>query len=255
MNGGASPFLVKMELNRRGILASAGFEEIAANMHSPPRPRSPMPAFPPAIGTQSHAAAISSNRSSSRDLARRVLTAPFRGLWTLACLLGRLGFSLLKVVAVLAVAAVILVVVVQSAVLSPQKAQPAERVISGAAKAPQPPTESRRPTAWIGVYLDDLSTDVAPSFGLPPGAGAYVVNVVEGGPAASWNILAGDIVLAIGGRPVWGAADAAGLIAVADVGRQLPIDIARGPNRYTSHPVPLRARERPETDAPAHRRF
>ncbi len=58
----------------------------------------------------------------------------------------------------------------------------------------------RRP--WLGASLTEVNPEIANAVGLDRAAGALVSSVIEGGPAASGGLKAGDIVLSVDGKDV-----------------------------------------------------
>ncbi len=55
---------------------------------------------------------------------------------------------------------------------------------------------------WIGVEAQEISAELAESFGLPDTNGALIAGVLRGSPADSGGIKPGDILLAVGGHAV-----------------------------------------------------
>ncbi|EXI74819.1 MAG TPA: trypsin-like peptidase domain-containing protein [Candidatus Accumulibacter phosphatis] len=55
---------------------------------------------------------------------------------------------------------------------------------------------------WIGVEAQEITIDLAESFGLPDTSGALIAGVLRGSPADAGGIKPGDILLAIDGRLV-----------------------------------------------------
>ncbi|MBL8981202.1 MAG: trypsin-like peptidase domain-containing protein [Gemmatimonadetes bacterium] len=55
---------------------------------------------------------------------------------------------------------------------------------------------------WIGVEAQEITIDLAESFGLPDTSGALIAGVLRSSPADAGGIKPGDILLAVGGRPV-----------------------------------------------------
>jgi Do/DeqQ family serine protease len=55
---------------------------------------------------------------------------------------------------------------------------------------------------WIGVEAQEITIDLAESFGLPDTRGALIAGVLRGGPADAGGIKPGDILLAVAGRAV-----------------------------------------------------
>ena len=55
---------------------------------------------------------------------------------------------------------------------------------------------------WIGVEAQEISPELAESFGLPDTEGAMIAGVVRGSPADAAGIRPGDVLLAVDGKPV-----------------------------------------------------
>lgn len=55
---------------------------------------------------------------------------------------------------------------------------------------------------WLGVVIQDISYDLAESFGLEKPQGALVANVDPKGPGAKGGLLAGDIILEVNGQQI-----------------------------------------------------
>ncbi|WP_420473723.1 DegQ family serine endoprotease [Noviherbaspirillum sp. ST9] len=79
----------------------------------------------------------------------------------------------------------------------------------------------------IGVQVQELTRELAASFGLQEPRGALVAQVEEGGPAAKAGLQAGDIVMALNGQPVQRSADLARLVAGTKPGTTVTADIWR----------------------------
>lgn len=55
---------------------------------------------------------------------------------------------------------------------------------------------------WIGVEAQEITGELAESFGLPDTDGALIAGVVRGSPADKAGIRPGDVLLAVAGKPV-----------------------------------------------------
>lgn len=55
---------------------------------------------------------------------------------------------------------------------------------------------------WIGVEAQEITPELAESFGLPDFEGALIAGVVRGSPADSAGIRPGDVLLSVDGKPV-----------------------------------------------------
>jgi len=58
---------------------------------------------------------------------------------------------------------------------------------------------------WIGVEIQELTSELAESFGLPEAGGALVAGVLRGGPAERGGLRPGDVLMRLDDRPVSGA--------------------------------------------------
>jgi serine protease Do len=74
---------------------------------------------------------------------------------------------------------------------------------------------------YLGVTVSDLSSDLAQGFGLPEGTrGAIVQNVQAKAPAAKAGVKAGDVVVALNGKPVESSSQLTrGVAAIAPGGK------------------------------------
>ncbi|KPV41697.1 serine peptidase [Thiohalorhabdus denitrificans] len=55
---------------------------------------------------------------------------------------------------------------------------------------------------WLGVYIQDVSPDLAESFGMDKPVGALVARVVEDSPAAESGLRSGDVIVEVDGEEV-----------------------------------------------------
>jgi putative serine protease PepD len=90
---------------------------------------------------------------------------------------------------------------------------------------------------WIGVTFDTIgSASAAVQVGLPPDTrGAGAVAVFAPSPAATAGVREGDVVVAVGGRPVRSAEAMSKAVAAAKPGDSLVLDVVdqSGPRRVT----------------------
>jgi serine protease Do len=83
----------------------------------------------------------------------------------------------------------------------------------------------------IGVQVQELTLDLATSFGLKDAEGALIAAVEADGPAAQAGIQPGDVVLAIDDKPVATSADLARIIASTKPGTTVSADLWRKTER------------------------
>jgi serine protease Do len=79
----------------------------------------------------------------------------------------------------------------------------------------------------IGVLAQELTIDLAASFGLKEPAGALVASVEKGSPAEKAGIVPGDVILSFGGKPVQSSADLARLVGNTRPGTKVPLEVWR----------------------------
>ena len=89
----------------------------------------------------------------------------------------------------------------------------------------------RRP--WFGARLQQVTSDIAESLGLPRPAGALVASVDERGPAAKAGLRRGDLITAVGGQQI-DDPDAFGYrFATRPIGGTVPVTVLRGGREIT----------------------
>ncbi|MDB5762222.1 MAG: DegQ family serine endoprotease [Herminiimonas sp.] len=94
----------------------------------------------------------------------------------------------------------------------------------------------------IGVQAQELTSELAASFGLKDISGALVVMLEKGGPADKAGILPGDVIRAFDGKPVQTSADLARLVAGTKPGATVTVDVWR---KGVSKPVQVTVAELP----------
>lgn len=80
---------------------------------------------------------------------------------------------------------------------------------------------------WIGIESQDITPELADSFGLAKRSGAIIAGVVRGGPADRAGILPGDILVAVGGEQVADTSEMLNLIAQLAPGAKTTMTILR----------------------------
>jgi serine protease Do len=89
--------------------------------------------------------------------------------------------------------------------------------------------------AWLGVRIRDLSeqemNEIASRHGIREGFGVFIVEVMEGTPAAKAGLVNGDLVVALEDRPVTETRLLQRLIASAGAGREVRLTVLRAEGR------------------------
>ncbi|MBI2963167.1 MAG: Do family serine endopeptidase [Deltaproteobacteria bacterium] len=81
---------------------------------------------------------------------------------------------------------------------------------------------------WLGVVMQDVTPDLARSFGLPSEQGALVSDIYRGGPAHRAGIRRGDVIVGFDGRPVKNSRELSRWAAEVPLGHSVKIDVVRG---------------------------
>ena len=80
---------------------------------------------------------------------------------------------------------------------------------------------------WLGVSIQDVSNDLAESFGLDRPRGALIAQVMEDSPAAKAGLEASDVVLAFDGRGIEEAGDLPRIVGMTKPGTKVSMEVWR----------------------------
>ena len=86
---------------------------------------------------------------------------------------------------------------------------------------------------WLGVFIQEVTQDIAESLGLEEAAGALVSNVTAGGPAEAGNIEAGDVIISFDGKKIERMRDLPRIVAETDVDKQVDVEVVRNSKQIT----------------------
>lgn len=86
---------------------------------------------------------------------------------------------------------------------------------------------------WLGVGIQDLSPELANSFGLDRARGALINQVLPGSPAEQAGLRRGDILLELNGHAIRNASDLQLRIASTTAGTTVPLKILRDGGEMT----------------------
>jgi serine protease DegS len=81
---------------------------------------------------------------------------------------------------------------------------------------------------WLGIEAQDLTPELADSFGLPDTNGTLIAGILRGGPADKAGIEPGDIIQSINGQNVPSSRSAMNYIAQSGPNTELEIRGLRG---------------------------
>ena len=92
--------------------------------------------------------------------------------------------------------------------------------------------------AWMGVFLADLTPEMAAEFNLPVREGVIIQHVAEDSPAYTAGITPGDIVLSMAGEKVANVSELLRLLRTETrVGQEVEVEIFSDGSRKTVHMV------------------
>ncbi|RON00523.1 DegQ family serine endoprotease [Pseudomonas brassicacearum] len=80
---------------------------------------------------------------------------------------------------------------------------------------------------WLGVVIQEVSKDLAESFGLEKPAGALVAQIQDGGPASKGGLQVGDVILSMNGQPIIMSADLPHLVGALKAGEKAKLEVIR----------------------------
>lgn len=111
--------------------------------------------------------------------------------------------------------------------------------------------------SWIGIRIQEISPDLAHSYGLPQAAGALVSQVVPDSPAQHAGLKEGDVVLKFDGRKVNSSNDLPLFASMAGVGRNVVLNVWRERKeinlslRLSEYPEEIASARAPQTNSDA----
>lgn len=80
---------------------------------------------------------------------------------------------------------------------------------------------------WLGVAIQEITKELADSFGMKSTAGALIAGVEKNGPADKAGIESGDVVLKFDGKPIATSSDLPRAVGQAKPGKDVPVEILR----------------------------
>jgi serine protease Do len=86
---------------------------------------------------------------------------------------------------------------------------------------------------WMGVNIQAVGADLASTFGLSEGKGAYVSAVTAGSPAEKAGLQPEDVILSADGREIQDNSDLSRYIASKGPGTAVKLEVLRGKDRKT----------------------
>jgi serine protease Do len=92
---------------------------------------------------------------------------------------------------------------------------------------PQLKNKGQVTRGWLGVSIQDITPELAKSFGLREKKGALVADVVKDGPAEKAGIERGDVIVEFDGREIAESKDLPRIVAAVPVGKNVTIKVMK----------------------------
>lgn len=99
---------------------------------------------------------------------------------------------------------------------------------------------------WLGVLIQDVTRELAESFGMDKPGGALIAKVLPDSPAAGAGFEVGDVVLSFNEQEVTRSSDLPPIVGRTRVGTRVPVEVLRNGRSRTLYVVTA---ELPEQDA------
>ncbi len=103
--------------------------------------------------------------------------------------------------------------------------------------AEQLKTKGRVTRGWLGVLIQDVTHDLAESFGMDHPRGALVAKVLPDSPAKAAGLQAGDVIVNFDGKDIRSSSSLPPIVGSTRVGVDVPVDVIR-----KSKTVPLKVK-------------
>lgn len=80
---------------------------------------------------------------------------------------------------------------------------------------------------WLGIGIQEITKDLAESFGMKSTSGALIAGVEKGSPAEKGGLEAGDVVVKFDGKSVTTSMDLPRIVGATKPGKQVPVEVLR----------------------------
>jgi serine protease Do len=80
---------------------------------------------------------------------------------------------------------------------------------------------------WLGVAIQELTKELAESFGMKNNNGALIANVEKNGPADKGGLEAGDVITKFDGKAITSSSDLPRAVGATKPGKVVPVEIVR----------------------------
>ena len=80
---------------------------------------------------------------------------------------------------------------------------------------------------WLGVAIQELTKELAESFGMKNTSGALIAGVEKSGPAEKGGMEAGDVIIKFDGKAIMTSSDLPRVVGATKPGRVVPVEVLR----------------------------
>ena len=101
---------------------------------------------------------------------------------------------------------------------------------------------------WLGIVIQDLTDELATSFGVPEREGVLVADVMKGGPGEAAGLRPGDVIVRLGATKIREVPDLQRRVANVAPGQSVEVAVMRD---RTTHRLTVRMGEMPAEDTTA----
>jgi serine protease Do len=101
---------------------------------------------------------------------------------------------------------------------------------------------------WLGVAIQDVTDDLAPTFGVPEREGVLVADVLKDGPAERAGLKTGDVIVEFAGTPIKETPDLQRRVAAVTPGQATEVKVVREGQKLT---LPVTVGEMPTDETVA----
>lgn len=80
---------------------------------------------------------------------------------------------------------------------------------------------------WLGIQIQEVTKELAESFGMKNTNGALIAGVEKGGPAEKGGLEAGDVITRFDGKPIVTSADLPRVVGITKAGKDVSVEVFR----------------------------
>ncbi|VAW87885.1 Outer membrane stress sensor protease DegS [hydrothermal vent metagenome] len=94
-------------------------------------------------------------------------------------------------------------------------------------------TNGRVSRGWLGVFIQDVTRELAESFGMPRPEGALVSRVIKDSPAEGAGIKVGDVIIRFNDKLIINSSALPPIVGITNIGKSVPVVVVRDGSQVT----------------------